>query len=957
MGALSRLDHAEAMTLLLQALRSDSWTTRMAAAEALGYLGDPAAIDPLIEMALFDERQTARRAAVDALRAMAPAEALAGLRDALDNASRTVRKAAIEALTYLGDSSAAASLLDILLYDEFPDVRQAAADALRALDPARTLGRLLAFLDNDSPSARQAASRALGHLGDPAAVEALGRVLLFDTDTDVREAAARALGMLSHDGVLEFLFEALRDIDPRVQQASAQVLGELVDRRAIGPLIDVALFDDDRSVRQAAAEALGSMEVARLGALSRLVSAALSANSALVVVQAVEVLTWLLEHPDARVVQAAVEALGELGHSAAVDPLISMYLSHDDPGVRDVAGQALVALAGGGSHAFTGLVEAVLAIEDLGVHGLVADLLVGALSYEEPRVRIAAAEALGLLEWPPAIVPLGDAALSDVDANVREAAAGALGKLKYQSSLEFLRHVLRDLEPSVRKAAVVALGELGFDDAVPLLLQVALFDADEGVRQYAIQVLRQLDPEAAMEFLLASLENPDSYIRRAAVDALWRFGGSDAFEPLLRTALTDESPAVRREAVAALNELWPEMALAALLDAVYDPDLDRRKAAVEALGTLGSPEAFETLLNVALSDDDVELRRQAIDVLDNLNADRTRDGLIEALGDADPRIRLAAAEAFGQLGLGGVGVVKALLAAAADPEPLVRDAALAALDPLGESVLLESGGTLVPIAGEYAMVQGTTARQSMAPTSVPVMTVHDAGHTGYLRVATGDVYKDGHWVQLDPVSVPFDDFDYIPGLLRALIDGPDEEFGALPSERRNLSLLAGYETTPRVTGNNSITVSSIGYRFVPGIAAPSSLHLRDVTQPGVLRPFSATISLDSERRRYTWSSSVPSFTLSQLTQANVVSDPTYTRLPDDLPDRIHHLAVQITEGHRSPYAKAKAIEAFLSAELTYAYAEPDDQRLLPPGRDPGGMVPLRARRGYVRQLQQRIRPC
>ena len=932
--ALSRLDHTEAMTLLLQALRNDSWTIRMAAAEALGYLGDPAAISPLIDMALFDERQTARRSAIDALRAMAPAEALEALQDALDNASRIVRMAAIEALTYLGDSSAAAALLELLLYDELPDVRQAAADALRALDTARTLGRLLAFLDDDSPSVREAASRALGHLGDPAAVDALGRVLLFDTDVDVREAAARALGMLSHDGVLAFLLEALRDIDPRVQQASAQVLGELADRRAIGPLIDVALFDDGRSVRQAAAEALGRLEVARLGALSRLVEAALSANNALVVVQAVEVLAWLLEHPDSRVLQAALEALGELGHSAAIDPLVSMYFSHDDPSVRDIAGQALVALTGAGSHALKSLVEAALSIEDVSVHGLVADLLVGALYYEDPLVRIAAAEALGLLEWPASIVPLGDAALSDSDPSVRQAAARALGKLKYQSSLEFLKQVLRDIEPSVRKAAVEALGELGFDDAVRALLQVALFDGDEEVRQFAIQVLRQLDPEEAMEFLLTSLANPDSYIRRAAVDALWRFGGTDAFEPLLRTALTDESPAVRREAVAALNELAPEMALAALLDAVDDPDLNTRKAAVEALGSLGNPEAFGPLLEIALTDDDGELRRQAIDVLDTLSADRTRDGLIAALGDADPRIRRAAAEAFGYLGLSGVGVVKALLAAVADPDPLVRGAALTALVPLGDAVSLESGGVLVPIAGEYAMVQGTTARQSTAPESVPLMRVHDAGHTGYLRVATGDAYDDGHWVQMDPVSVPYDDYDFIPSLVRALVDGPDEELGALPSERRNFSLLAGYETTPRFTDHNSISVSSIGYRFVPELAAPSSLHLRDVSQPGVLRPFSATIALDSERRSYTWSSSVPTFTLSQLTQANVVSDPTYTRLPDDLPERIHHLAVQITDGHRSPYAKAKAIEAFLSAELTYAFAVPSDQGRLPPDRDP-----------------------
>ena len=933
-GALSRLDHAEAMTMLLEALRSDSWSTRIAAAEALGFLGDHGALTPLLEMALFDEQQAARRAAVDALRAIAPTKALEGLQDALDNASASVRKAAIEALSYLGDPSAAASMLEILLYDDFPDVRQAAADALRALDPAQALARLLKFLGDDSPSVRQAASRALGHLGDPAAVDALGRALFFDTDAEVREAAARALGMLSHDGVLAFLLEALRDIDPRVQKASAQVLGELADRRAIAPLIDVALFDDDQGVRQAAAEALGRLEVARRGAISRLVETALSANNPLVVVQAVEVLAWLLDHPDSRVLQATLEALGELGHSAAIAPLIEMYLSHDDPVVRGAAGQALVALAGAGPHAFRSLVEAAHSTEDPSVRALVADLLVSALHDEDPFVRRAAAEALGLLEEPAGLIPLGAAARSDVDAGVRQAAAGALGKLKHQRSLELLLEVLDDFDPGVRKAAVEALADLGFVEAVPPLLQVALFDADEEVRQVAIQVLRHLDPEGALEFLLASLVNPEPYIRTSAIDALVSFGGPEIFERLLGTALTDESPVVRQKAVEALNELGPGRALAALLEALKDADLNTRTAAVEALGSLGNPEAFGPLLKVALSDDDVELRQKAIDVLAALNADWTRDALIAAIADADPATRRAAAESFSHLGPSGVGVIKALLAAVADTDPLVRQAALTALEPLGNAVLLESGGALVPIGGEYVMVQGTSARQAAEHTSLPVMRVDGAGHTSYLRIATGDAYDNGHWVPIDPVSVPFDDYDFIPGLLRALTDGPDEAFGALPSERRNLSLLVGYETTPRFAVNDSISVSSIDYRFVPELAAPSSLHLRDVSQSGMLRPFSSTISLDTERRGYTWSSSVPTFTLSQLTQARVVSDPTYTQLPNDLPERIHRLAVQITDRHRSPYAKAKAIEAYLSAEYTYAYADPSDGSPLPPDSDP-----------------------
>ncbi len=933
-GALGNLDRAKALILLVETLSNESWTTRIAAAEALGFLGDSAAIGPLVVVALLDEREIVRKSAVEALRTVDPKRALEGLLDALDYASESVREAAAEALTYLGDPAAADPLLEILLFDESRGLRQAAAEALRTLEPTQTLAKLLEFLDDDSPDRRQAAARALGHLGDSAAVDALGRIVLFDIDPDLRWAAVTALGTLEDEGVFQYLLEALRDIDPRVQEASAQVLGDLGDGRSVSPLIDVALFDDDQSVREAAAHALGSLEVNYQRALTRLVDVAVSADNPYAILLAVDALVWLLSNPDTRVLEATLEALGELGHSSAIDPLIGMFLSHDDQGIRGAAGQALLALAAAGSDAFNKLVEAALAGGDESARAPIADFLVEALNDDEPLVRIAAAEALGHLNEPAGLTPLGAAARSDVDARVRQAAARALGKLNYQRSLELLLEVLHDSDSDVRNAAVEALGELGYPEAVPQLLQVALFDGGEQVRQSAVKVLKDLDPVSSLAFLLFSLVNPDSYIRSSAVGALTMYGGSEVFDPLLNAALTDESSEVRGKAVEALNRLEPARALDALLDVLDDADPSARSAAVEAFGNLGNLDVFEPLIKVALTDDIADIRLMAVEVVDALNTVKTKETLIEALSNSDPRTRQAAAEAFGILGPGGVGVVEALLATVADSDPFVREAALRALEPFGNAVRLESGGILVPISGEYAIVQGTTARQATEPTIQPIMQVHDAGHTSYLRVATGDVYNNGYWVQQDPVSVPFEDYDHIPGLVRAVIDGSDEELGALPSERRNLALLAGYETTPRISNTNSISVQSIGYRFVPDLAVPSSLHLRDVSQSGNLRPFSATMTLDSERRGYTWNSSVPIFTQSQLTQARLASDSTYTELPDDLPDRIERLAVQISELHQSPYAKARAIESYLTSEYTYAFADPSNIDPVPEGRDP-----------------------
>ena len=62
-------------------------------------------------------------------------------------------------------------------------------------------------------------------------------------------------------------------------------------------------------------------------------------------------------------------------------------------------------------------------------------------------------------------------------------------------------------------------------------------------------------------------------------------------------------------------------------------------------------------------------------------------------------------------------------------------------------------------------------------------------------------------------------------------------------------------------------------------------------------------------------------------------DPTYTQLPDDLPDRIRNLALLLTREHASPYAKAKAIEGYLKSQYPYRFADSEDD-LVPLGRDP-----------------------
>jgi len=90
-------------------------------------------------------------------------------------------------------------------------------------------------------------------------------------------------------------------------------------------------------------------------------------------------------------------------------------------------------------------------------------------------------------------------------------------------------------------------------------------------------------------------------------------------------------------------------AVPALIQALGDSDRDVRRAAAEALGDLGDPQAVPALIQ-ALRDDWEAVRRAAAEALGKLGDPQAIPPLIQALGDYWYDVRFAAAEALGKLG-------------------------------------------------------------------------------------------------------------------------------------------------------------------------------------------------------------------------------------------------------------------------------------------------------------------
>ncbi|MEZ4671973.1 MAG: HEAT repeat domain-containing protein [Anaerolineae bacterium] len=178
---------------------------------------------------------------------------------ALDSLNAEERRSALKSLAQMNHPAAYAALVAAVQHT-VRDVRVDAAFLLAKQteykDPAAVPGLLDALSDED-PRLRSAACKALGDIGDGAAVADLLRVMVKDTDSNIRWQATGALGKIGSAAV-PGLCEALRDEDWKVRRSAAEALWSMHEPAAV-PSLAEALVDKNDVVRQAAAGALEGM--------------------------------------------------------------------------------------------------------------------------------------------------------------------------------------------------------------------------------------------------------------------------------------------------------------------------------------------------------------------------------------------------------------------------------------------------------------------------------------------------------------------------------------------------------------------------------------------------------------------------------------------------------------------------------------------------------------------------
>jgi HEAT repeat protein len=188
-----------AVKSLIAALKSRDLQVRKAAAIALGEIGDPSAVEPMIAMMregvklghLLDSGAQYRRHEAEemskALEILSKSgrSSIEPLLSTVEGKAINVRKEAVRKLGSFKDQLALDPLLKDL-YDE--DVVKEAILALGKIGDPRAVEPLSNMLKAKDVDIRYSAASALGNIGDPRALDYL-EPLLLDDYSSVREAA------------------------------------------------------------------------------------------------------------------------------------------------------------------------------------------------------------------------------------------------------------------------------------------------------------------------------------------------------------------------------------------------------------------------------------------------------------------------------------------------------------------------------------------------------------------------------------------------------------------------------------------------------------------------------------------------------------------------------------------------------------------------------------------------
>ena len=451
---------------------------------------------------------------------------------------------------------------------------------------------------------------------------------------------------LSSENLLPFFQELMANPNPDIRIYTLQIIGDRVDRESLPLLLD-ALHDPDSNVIYHAIEALGKIRAPEAfdplvsiasGKDLFLASAALFALSNLGAQVAYQALQHLWENEELKSGMIDLAA-----NDAGIDAIKQLcQLMNEDASYAEEVASALGLIHSKFENNTMRLVlfQELLNefLNERGIQQLIAMAAKEQTKNFKTLVRLLSLLSnLGALQF--LVTVMGNPEIQE----------DVLQGIKRNSDLLF-ETLIRELEEENEMRvlpAIIALGRIGKREAVPHLTN--MFSRSPAIIIHATGALAKIGYRGCYHDLLPLLAHPDALVRRAAVSALNSIAHPDMpadMERLVQSGHLFE----RESALRIAGYFGYEACLPHVLDALNDPEEFIRLAAIEVLPFFDYPATGKIVGNLYKISGN-RFRSQILKSATFMESDDALPLIRQALEESDPWIKTYALRSAGTLNL------------------------------------------------------------------------------------------------------------------------------------------------------------------------------------------------------------------------------------------------------------------------------------------------------------------
>ena len=598
----------DTLAQLLGNLQSSETTVRKYAAEDLGDLREPGAINPLIAL-VHDPEKVVQEAAAQALIKIGGEETAREVVKFLQSEEAFVRNFASDILTNMGED--ALSIVGEHVSDPDHDVRKFSVDILGLIGVPEATQFLYTALNDEHINVVCGSVEALGNIGDDNAVLLLSEKVGSVNDPWLKYMIIEALGKIGKENALPVLHDFLLEIDEFFLLAAIKAIGNIGSAQSIDNLSALLTKDISLTVQATIIETLEKINIDNVDTVFN----EQELNNLL------DDLNTLKTHSNPFIRKTIAQVLGRISHCKSADILLSM-LDDADVSVQDSISESLIRLPGLAKGA---LETIVFSCSNTELSQLIfvmgerkekeyLELLIGFIKHKDPSVR---AEI-----------------------------ATAFGKYSSRDALKHLLSLVNDKHHVVQIAAIEALQNKNSQQIFHVLCN-ALTSSNKAIFESAFQTLRSKEiPDKFMSKILDIFEKSKDPRKESYIELLAQNPTPDVINALL-TYRKSSNWRIRYFIIEAIKKVDSSEYLDYILSALKDEEVYVRISAIHVLGKIAS----ETLLpyfDELLHDPDARIRFEAIKAIKKYDVAYIGDFLIDCLTDPDEQIIIAALETIGE---------------------------------------------------------------------------------------------------------------------------------------------------------------------------------------------------------------------------------------------------------------------------------------------------------------------